>query len=79
MTLSYWNLEKNAVIPHHSHPHEQVTNVIEGELELTVAGQTQRLTPGSIAVIPSHAFHSANALSPSFVIDVFYPVREDYR
>ena len=78
MTLSYWNLEPGAQIPNHSHHHEQVTTVIEGELEMTVNGKTQRVGPGCVVPIPSNAKHSANALSACYVLDVFYPVREDY-
>ncbi len=79
MTLSYWNLDLDAQLPPHAHPHEQVTTVIEGTLELAIDGQTQRLQPGSVAVIPPNATHAAHALTPCYVIDVFYPVREDYR
>ena len=79
MTVSHWYLDKGAVIPLHSHPHEQVTTLIEGELELTVDGETQLLKPGSGAIIPSGSPHSARAKTGCYVIDVFYPVREDYR
>lgn len=79
MTLSYWNLECGARIPPHAHPHEQVTTLIDGELQLSIGGETRTLRPGSVAVIPSNATHAATALTPCYVLDVFYPVREDYR
>ena len=62
-----------------AHLHEQVTNVIEGEFELTVSGKTKILGPGSVAVIPSNTTHSGRSVTNTRVIDVFYPVREDYR
>jgi unsaturated pyranuronate lyase len=79
MTFSFWNIEKGAQLPAHSHPHEQVTNIIEGEFELTVDGESKKLRPGSVVIIPSDAVHSGKALAKSRVIDVFYPIREDYR
>ena len=79
MTLSYWNLEEGAILPAHSHPHEQVCNMIEGRMELTVGDETRLMTPGSVAVIPSNTPHCVKALTPCYVIDVFYPIREDYR
>ena len=79
MTFSFWNIEKGARLPEHSHPHEQVTNVLKGEFELTVDGESKRLGPGSVVIIPPDAVHSGIALAESRVIDVFYPIREDYR
>ena len=79
MTFSFWHIEKGARLPEHSHPHEQVTNVLKGEFELTVDGESKRLGPGSVVIIPPNAVHSGKALAKSRVIDVFYPIREDYR
>lgn len=79
MTLAYWTIEAGAPIPEHSHPHEQVATVLEGEFELTVDGETQRLGPDDVAVIPPHAVHSGTAITECRMIDAFHPVREDYR
>jgi quercetin dioxygenase-like cupin family protein len=66
-------------MPAHAHMHEQTTQVISGELEMTINGNTEVLKPGSITVIPPNAIHSANALTDCEVIDTFCPVREDYK
>lgn len=79
MTLAYWTFAPGALLPEHSHPHEQVSNIIEGEFDLMVDGKTERLGPGHVAVIPPNAVHSGKALTLCRVIDAFYPVREDYR
>ena len=79
MTLAHWTIDKGAVLPLHSHPHEQVSNVIEGEFELTMRGETRVLKPGVAAVIPGDTPHEGKALTPCRIIDAFYPVREDYR
>jgi quercetin dioxygenase-like cupin family protein len=79
MTLAYWTFEPGAVLPAHAHPHEQVTNVLEGDFEMTVDGQVYRIRPGDVVVIPPNATHSGRAFTLCRFIDVFHPVREDYR
>lgn len=79
MTLSYWDVKKGAVLPNHKHVHEQVTQVEEGEFELTIEGQTKVYTKGMVALIPSWAEHSGIALTDCKIFDIFTPVREDYK
>jgi len=79
MTLAYWDIKAGAVLPEHSHHHEQVAaQVISGEFELTLNGETKVLKVGDIAVIPSNAVHSGKAITDCQLLDVFSPVREDY-
>ena len=70
MTFAHWDIRAGALLPEHSHPHEQVANVI--------AGETCALGPGSVAIIPSFAIHSGRAITDCHIIDAFYPIREDY-
>ncbi len=79
MTLTYWRIEAASSLPEHSHLNEQVTNIIEGEFELTVDGKREILKPNSVVVIPSNSVHSGRAITDCKIIDVFYPVRDDYR
>ena len=79
MTLAYWTFKPGVLLPAHAHPHEQVTNVIEGVFDLTVDGKPRRLKAGSVAVIPPGATHAGRAVTACRIIDVFHPVREDYR
>jgi quercetin dioxygenase-like cupin family protein len=79
MTLARVDVRRDARLPSHAHPHEQVTTVLSGELELTVASEVIVLRPGMIAFIPGGVPHSARALTACQVLDVFHPVREDYR
>jgi quercetin dioxygenase-like cupin family protein len=78
-TLVFWEIEAGAELPLHAHFHEQTTYVMEGRFELTVAGETQVYEPGLVAVIPSNVEHSGRALTPCKILDVFCPVREEYR
>ena len=79
MTIAFWDVAKGAAVPVHSHPHEQVATVIEGEFELTVDGETQLCKPGDAAVIPGNVPHSGRAITACKLIDVFHPSRDDYR
>jgi quercetin dioxygenase-like cupin family protein len=79
MTISQVNLDAGALVPEHAHDHEQVSNVISGKFEFTIDGETHILGPGDVAVIPSRASHVGKALTDCYILDVFYPVREDYK
>ncbi|HEY0678116.1 MAG TPA: cupin domain-containing protein [Chitinophagaceae bacterium] len=79
LSVGYISIKKGSVLPKHSHVHEQITHVLEGKLEMTVDGEVKVVEPGVVAVIPSNVEHSAVALEDCWVLDVFWPVREDYR
>ncbi len=79
ITVAYWSITKGSILPEHDHPHEQIANVIEGELELSIEGEIKLLKSGEVAIIPSNAKHYGKAISDCYVIDIFNPVREDYK
>lgn len=78
--VSLLEMEPHGEVPFHSHPHEQVGMVLEGELELTIAGETKLLQPGELFVIPGGVEHRARTFEkPARAIDIFSPVREEYK
>ena len=79
MTFSYVDVDAGASFAEHDHPHEQVIHLLDGEFELTIDGETQRITSGEVAVVPPGARHRGTALTPCRILDVFAPPREDYR
>ena len=79
LTFMYWTVTKGAVMPLHSHVHEQIAHVLKGKFELMVDGETRILEPGTVAVIPSHIQHGGRALTDCELLDVFNPEREDYK
>ncbi|MEQ1677019.1 MAG: cupin domain-containing protein [Chitinophagaceae bacterium] len=79
MTLGLVEVKAGSNLPQHHHPHEQITYIVEGELDMIIGGEPCLLTAGMYHVIPSNVPHSAVAKTDCKVIDVFNPVREDYK
>ncbi len=80
MLMAVVDLEINATVPLHSHPHEQCGTVLAGEMILTIAGEERILKPGDTYLIPGGVEHSARGGGiPTRVLDVFSPVREEYK
>ncbi|MGI8973773.1 MAG: cupin domain-containing protein [Gaiella sp.] len=69
-----------ATVAAHSHPHEQLGIVLRGMQALVVAGEAHELGPMEGYVLPGGVEHSAYCgPEGALVLDVFQPVREDYR
>lgn len=66
--------------PFHSHPHEQVAYIVEGEIILFVGDeQGVKLQAGDHYAIPSAIPHTIQRLTPVVrIIDCFTPIREDF-
>lgn len=79
MTVVHWEIAAGAELPEHTHHHEQMSNLLDGEFMMTVDGQTRHMKPGAVAVIKSHVVHSGCAVTDCRFLDVFHPVREDYK
>jgi quercetin dioxygenase-like cupin family protein len=79
MTFAHYEFEKGASIHEHYHPEEEVYEVLEGELELTIEGVPQIAKPGMVAIVPSNARHSVKALSDGRLIVIDHPRRADFQ
>jgi quercetin dioxygenase-like cupin family protein len=79
ITFGYVVIKAGAIVPEHHHLHEQITYIIEGELDMIIGGKSCPLKAGMYHVIPSHTPHSAVTKVGCVAIDVFSPVREDYK
>ena len=79
LMLSYLEMDEGAVVPIHSHPHEQGGILLQGRLRLTIGDETREVQAGALFIIPPGVPHRAEAVGgPAVVLDVFSPVREDY-
>ncbi|MFP2995394.1 cupin domain-containing protein [Spongiivirga sp. MCCC 1A20706] len=79
MTFSQWEIKAGAQLPEHHHIHEQLSYLVQGEFDFTLEGKTERITPGKLVVIPSNTVHSGKAITDCVIVDIFQPVREDYK
>ncbi|MDQ3168224.1 MAG: cupin domain-containing protein [Chloroflexota bacterium] len=78
MACRVW-LEPGSVVMAHAHPHEQISIVLEGELEFTLGDETRTVGAGEVVVIRGGTSHAVIAgPAGASVIDVFSPPRQDY-
>jgi quercetin dioxygenase-like cupin family protein len=76
MTFGHYEFDAGASIHEHFHPQEEVWQVIEGELEITIDGIAKRSGPGLVAIVPPDTLHSIKAISDGRAIVVDYPLRD---
>lgn len=76
--MTEFHLQRGAVLPRHSHPHEQTGYLISGRIRLTIGDSSFEVDPGDSWCIPGGAEHEAIVLEDASAIEVFCPVREDY-
>ncbi len=78
LTFAHYDFTRGASIHEHHHPQEEVYEVVEGELEVTIDGVTQIARAGLVAIVPSNVRHSVRALTDGKAIIVDYPLRRDF-
>jgi len=78
MTFAHYEFSAGSKIHEHLHPEEEVYEVIEGELELTIDGKTEIAKPGIVGIVPGNSRHSVRALTDGRLIVVDYPVRPEF-
>lgn len=78
--LSLVEFVPHAVVEEHSHPHEQIGMILEGRAIFFVGTEQKTLQPGDFYRIPGNVRHKVVALDqPVKALDIFCPVREEYR
>jgi len=78
-TLSRLELKAGAVVQTHHHVNEQMTILVSGRLRFIFPEQTLEIAGGEVMEIAPNLPHRVEALEDSLAIDVFSPVREDWR
>lgn len=75
-----WMEPRPEAAPPHSHPFDQLSFVLEGEMLFEVDGMAFELEAGDVLVIPADAPHTARATGQqrALNLDIFAPPREDY-
>ena len=78
--MVFITLEGGAEVPMHTHPHEQMGMVLEGEFELTIAGEARMVKKGDAYLVPSNVQHKAVATrGTALALDIFSPPREEFK
>lgn len=78
--MTFFDLDPHAVIPPQRHPHEQISYVLEGEIEFALDGESRILRKGGGVVVGADREHSVRVLDgPALAVDAWYPIRDDYR
>jgi quercetin dioxygenase-like cupin family protein len=76
--MTEFHLRKGAVLPRHSHPHEQTGYLVQGRIRLAIGAERYEAQAGDSWCIPGGIEHGADILEDSVAIEVFSPVRDDY-
>src|ERR1700688_3322723 len=77
MTFAHYEFDAGSSIHEHAHPQEEVWQIIEGELEITIGGIAKRAGPGFVGIVPPDARHAVRALTNGKAIVTDYPLRRD--
>jgi quercetin dioxygenase-like cupin family protein len=72
-------LEDGAVVPMHTHPHEQTGYLISGRFLFELGDEKREIGSGACWLVPSNVPHQVTALERCVALDIFSPPREDYR
>jgi quercetin dioxygenase-like cupin family protein len=78
MTFAHYDFKRGSSIHEHFHEEEEVYEVIEGELEITVDGVPQIARAGLVAIVPANIRHAVKALTDGRVIVIDHPARPDF-
>jgi quercetin dioxygenase-like cupin family protein len=80
VTIGFVDIDPGVLVPEHRHDNEQVGFVQRGSVTMTIAGQARELQVGETYSIAGGIPHSAKAgPDGASVVDVFAPVREDWK
>jgi quercetin dioxygenase-like cupin family protein len=72
------NFDDGAVGADHSHPHTQLSYVLEGEFTYHIEDAVYTLHPGDSIVVEGGKIHGCTCIKAGTLLDVFTPMREDF-
>jgi quercetin dioxygenase-like cupin family protein len=79
LMLAEHHMQKGWTGVRHSHPHEQLVYVVTGRLKVVVGEINFEVAGGDSFIVRGGVEHEAAALEDCVVVDVFAPLRDDYR
>jgi quercetin dioxygenase-like cupin family protein len=78
MTFAHYDFDAGAEIYEHHHEQEEIWHVLEGRLEITIAGEVREAGPGWVGIVPKSTSHAVRALTGGKAIVVDYPLRSGF-
>lgn len=80
MLMEWTFARKGTVIPMHQHPHEQITTILRGSMEVTLEDGSVKLCKAGDALFfaPNEVHGLCVAEDDTVAMDVFSPMREDH-
>ena len=70
--------EVGAIGATHSHPHVQISYVLEGKFEAKIGDETKIITVGDTYYTAPNVPHGVVCLEKGKLLDIFTPEREDF-
>ncbi len=70
--------EKGAIGAMHTHPHIQISYVLDGKFEATIGGETKIIEKGDTYVTEPDVPHGVVCLEAGALLDIFTPMRADF-
>jgi quercetin dioxygenase-like cupin family protein len=78
--LNLVELAPGATVAPHQHPHEQLGLILRGSMTMAIGAEDREIREDDAYVVPPGVRHGGTAGPDGAVLlDVFAPVREDYR
>ena len=78
MTFAHYDFTAGSSIHEHSHLEEEVYEVLEGKVEITIDGTCHIASLGIAVIVPPNSRHSVRALTDGRLIVVDHPARPDF-
>jgi quercetin dioxygenase-like cupin family protein len=75
MSFVHYEFDAGATVHRHAHDQEEVWHILEGELDVSIGGDTRRAGPGMVAIVPANTEHEVKALTAGKAIVVDFPLR----
>lgn len=75
MSFAHYEFDEGSSIHEHSHEQEEVWQVIEGELSITIDGRTVLAGAGHVAIVPPNVLHSVKVVKSGRAYIVDFPLR----
>lgn len=80
LQISVVDIPPDGVVEWHQHPNEQMGVLISGRALFHIGDEVKELQPGDIYLMPGNVRHKVIPIGgPVRAIDVFHPVRDEYR